>query len=278
MKKTIALFSEMKGREPIAVITAYDYSMARIADASGVDVVLVGDSLGMVFQGNDNTLSVTVDEMIYHTKAVKRGLVNAFCVTDMPWLSYHVSPEKAVENAGRIIQESGAEAVKLEGGREIIPAVRAIRTARIPVIGHLGLTPQSVNDFGGYKVQAKTEEDARRLLEDAKLLEEAGVSAIVLECIPADLAEIVTGHVSVATIGIGAGSRVDGQVLVIHDMAGLYSEIAPKFTRRFCECGTLLSNGISEYNSAVKEGSFPEKKHAYSIDKDVIEKLRKDFS
>lgn len=255
------------------MLTGYDYSMAKLMDTAGIDTILVGDSLGMVMQGHDSTLPVTVDDIIYHTKAVKRAVKNAFIVSDMPFLSYHVSKEEAVKNAGRLVKESGAEAVKIEGGVEMAETIKAVVRAQIPVIGHLGLTPQSVNVFGGYKVQGKSEAQAKKLIKDAQALEDAGVFAIVLECIPEELAKIVTEMVNVPTIGIGAGKYCDGQVLVINDMLGMYPDFVPKFVKQYAGIGKEIQNAVKNYITEVQNGNFPAKEHSYEIDKEILEKL-----
>lgn len=255
------------------MLTAYDYSIAKLLDAAGVDVLLVGDSLGMVYQGKDNTLSVTVDEMIYHTKAVKRGAVNAFIVVDMPFLSYHVSPEDTVRNAGRIIKESGADAVKIEGGNNIIESISALMRAQIPVVGHLGLTPQSVNMFGGFKAQGKSAEQAQDIINQAKLLEKAGVCALVLECIPSELAQTITENLSVPTIGIGAGKFCDGQVLVVNDMLGMSADFTPKFVKHYANIGEIIGNAVKNYITEVNNGEFPGEQHSILLGNDFIEKI-----
>ena len=274
MKNTVLTFQKAKENgEKLAMLTAYDYSMAKIIDESGVNGILIGDSLGMVVKGDDDTLGVTVDDIIYHTKAVRKGAKNALIVSDMPFLSYHVSVEQAVMNAGRLMKEGGANAVKLEGGASIAKQIKAIVEAQIPVMGHIGLTPQSINAFGGFRVQGKSEEAAKKIVDDAKALEEAGVFAITLEGIPAKLAEIITKTVSVPTIGIGAGSECDGQILVYQDMLGMFSDFVPKFVKQYANIGTAMREAISSYVKEVKDGSFPEEQHTYKIDDSVIEKL-----
>lgn len=266
------LESKIKG-EKITVLTAYDYQMAKLVDGAGIDCILVGDSLGMVVLGYEDTLEVTMDDMIHHTRAVQRATERAFVVADMPFMSYHVSCEDAVKNAGRLIKEGRATGVKLEGGREIIEKIKVIRDAKIPVMGHIGLTPQSVNLFGGFKVQGKSEEQARAIIEDALLLEEAGVFAIVLEGIPADLAKIITDKLSVPTIGIGAGKNCDGQVLVINDMIGMSDGFVPKFAKQYKTLHKDITVATKEYINEVKSGEFPKMKHTFSIDEEVIKKL-----
>ncbi|PID82190.1 MAG: 3-methyl-2-oxobutanoate hydroxymethyltransferase [Clostridiales bacterium] len=274
-KVTINYFKKAKQeQQKLTMLTAYDYTMAQLIDKAGVDIILVGDSLGMVVQGNDNTLSVTVEDMIYHTKAVKRGVKRAFVLTDMPFMSYHISVEKAVENAGRIVKESGADAVKIEGGKNVVDKIEAIIKAQIPVFGHLGLTPQSVNKFGGFSVQGKQLEDARQIIEDAKLLQKAGVSAIVLEGIPKLLAKEITEQLTIPTIGIGAGKYCDGQVLVINDMLGMYSDFVPKFVKQYAHFDNDIHRAIKEYIDEVKKEIFPSDEYCYSIDNKILLKLK----
>ena len=273
-KFTVKSFQEAKdNNRKISMLTAYDYSMAKMVDAAGIDSVLVGDSLGMVFQGNESTLPVTLDEMIYHTKAVVRGVKNALVVADMPFLSYHVSKEEAVRNAGRMIKEGGAEAVKMEGGSLFSETIKAVVDAQIPVMGHIGLTPQSVNAFGGFKVQGKDEQSAKRIWEDAKLLEEAGVFAITLECIPDKLAQLITKSLRIPTIGIGAGKSCDGQVLVINDMLGMFSDFVPRFVKQYAKLNTEITAAVQDYIAEVREGDFPAGEHTFDMDADILEKL-----
>lgn len=274
MKNTVATFKQAKERgNKLSMLTAYDYSMAKIIDEASVNGILIGDSLGMVIKGEEDTLAVTVEEIIYHTKAVKKGVKNALIVSDMPFLSYHVSVEQAVLNAGRIIKEGGANAVKLEGGAEFVPQIKAIVGAQIPVMGHLGLTPQSVNAFGGFKVQGKNELAARKLIEDAVLLEKAGVFSIVLEGIPEKVAELITKSISIPTIGIGAGKYCDGQILVYQDMLGMFNDFVPKFVKQYANIGEIMKNAISSYVNEVQEGTFPEDKHTFKIDETELKKL-----
>lgn len=274
MKNTVSTFREAKQQgTKITMLTAYDYSMAKIIDQSGIHGILIGDSLGMVIKGEADTLSVTVDEIIYHTKAVKRGAENALIVSDLPFLSYHTSIADAIYNAGRMIKEGGAQAVKLEGGSTVLPQVRAIVDAQIPVMGHLGLTPQSVNAFGGFKVQGKTEEAIRQLIADAKALEAAGAFSIVLEGIPAKVAALITKAVSIPTIGIGAGKECDGQILVYQDMLGMFDNFVPKFVKQYANVGEIMKEAISRYAVEVAEGSFPEEKHCFKIDEEQLKKL-----
>ena len=274
MKNTVLTFKQAKNEgKKLSMLTAYDYSMAKIIDESGVNGILIGDSLGMVIKGEEDTLSVTMDEVIYHTKAVKKGAKNALIVSDMPFLSYHVSIEQAVLNAGRLVKEGGANAVKLEGGANVAAQVKAIVDAQIPVMGHLGLTPQSVNAFGGFKVQGKNELAAKKLIEDAVLLEKAGAFSIVLEGIPEKVAELITNSVSIPTIGIGAGKNCDGQILVYQDMLGMFNDFVPKFVKQYANIGTVMREAISSYVKEVQEGTFPEEKHTFKIDESELQKL-----
>ena len=271
---TIQSFLEAKHKkEKITMLTAYDYSMAQLIDSSGIDAVLVGDSLGMVVQGHENTLEVTMDHMVYHCRCVSRGVKDAFIVGDMPFLSYHISTEEAVRNAGRLIREGKAGAVKLEGGKNMIAPVKAIVRAQIPVMGHIGLTPQSVNILGGFKVQGKEEAQVKSLIEDALALEEAGVFSIVLEAVPEELAKIITEKVGVPTIGIGAGRYCDGQILVINDILGMYSDFTPKFVKQYANLKNAINDALTGYIQEVKTGQFPEEKHTFTIDEAVLTKL-----
>lgn len=277
MKKTTAFFKEAKkSGEKITMLTAYDYSTARLEDEAGVDSILVGDSLGNVIMGYENTLKVTMEDMIHHSAAVARGAENALVVTDMPFMSYQTSVYDAVVNAGRLVKEGSADAVKLEGGVKFAPHIRAIVDASIPVVAHIGMTPQSVNVFGGFKVQGKSEEAARQIVADAKAVEEAGAFAVVLECVPADLAAYISEILTIPTIGIGAGAGCDGQVLVYQDMLGMYSDFVPKFVKRFANVGDVMKTGFKGYINEVKNGSFPAKEHTYAINGDVIKAIRED--
>jgi 3-methyl-2-oxobutanoate hydroxymethyltransferase len=256
---------EMKSREEkIVMLTAYDYQTALIEDRAGVDMILVGDSLGMVVLGYENTLPVTIEEIIHHQKAVSRARPRALLVGDMPLMSYQASTEDAVRNAGRLLKEGGAEAVKLEGGRRMGPVIRAILDADIPVMGHIGLTPQSLHQLGGYRVQGKDEASAEKLVEEARFLEDSGCFSIVLEGIPSKLAERITGSIRIPTIGIGAGVDCDGQVLVVNDLLGVMEDFSPKFVKRYAEFGVEMNRAFSEYVDDVKKGRFPETKHGYS--------------
>ena len=274
MKNTVATLQQQKlDGDKITMLTAYDYSTAKLVDECGVNTILVGDSLGMVMLGYEDTLSVTMEDMIHHTAAVTRGAKNALVVGDMPFMSYQTSVYDAVVNAGRLMKEGRCQAVKLEGGSSVCPQIKAITEASIPVVAHIGLTPQSVNAFGGFKVQGKSEADARRLVEEAKAVEEAGAFAIVLECIPAKLAKLITESVSIPTIGIGAGADCDGQVLVYQDMLALFSDFKPKFVKHFANAGEVMKQGFTEYIKEVKEGTFPAAEHTFKIADDIINKL-----
>ena len=274
MKNTVNTFREAKKNgEKLTMLTAYDYSTAKLIDEAGINSILVGDSLGMVCLGYEDTLSVTMEDMIHHTRAVTRGAKNALVVADMPFMSYQTSVYDAVVNAGRLMKEGRAQAVKLEGGKEVVEQIKAIVNASIPVVAHIGLTPQSINAFGGFKVQGKSEEAAKRLLEEARAVEEAGAFAVVLECVPAKLAEFISKQISIPTIGIGAGAGCDGQVLVYQDMLGMYSDFVPKFVKQYAKVGEVMKKAFEEYIKEVKDGVFPEEKHTFKIDEEVIEKL-----
>lgn len=274
MKNTTAsVLLQKQNGEKITMLTAYDYSTAKLIDESGINCILVGDSLGMVMLGYDSTLPVTMEDMLHHTKAVARGAKNAMVIGDMPFMSYQTSVYDAVKNAGRFIQEAGAYAVKLEGGASVCDRIEAITKASIPVVAHIGLTPQSVNAFGGFKVQGKDEKRARELIEDAKKVEAAGAFMVVLECVPARLAEIISKEVSIPTIGIGAGAGCDGQVLVYQDMLGMFSDLTPKFVKKYADIGEMMKQAFSAYINDVKSGAFPEEKHGFKIDDEVIDKL-----
>jgi len=249
--------------EKITVLTAYDYPLARLMDLAGIDMILVGDSVGTVVAGYDNTLPVTLEEMLYHTRAVVRGTSSALVVTDMPFLSYQVDLAEARRNAGRLVKEGGAQAVKLEGGENIAATIRAIVDMDIPVVGHIGLTPQSIHRMGGFRVQGKEDLQARQLLADARAVEQAGAFALVLEGIPASLAREITETVAIPTIGIGAGVHCDGQVLVIHDILGLCEKYSPKFVKRFADVSETISQGIADYIREVKTGTFPAEEHSF---------------
>jgi len=263
-RKTILDMRLMKLQQnKISVLTAYDYPFAQLMDGVGIDMILVGDSVGSVFSGYDNTLPVTLDEMIYHTKAVVRGSQQALIVTDMPFMSYQIDERDARLNAGRLIKEGGAQAVKLEGGEHMAATIRTIVDIDIPVVGHIGLTPQSIHRMGGFRVQGREEEQARQILADAKAVEEAGAFAMVLEGIPRDLAKTITESVGIPTIGIGAGSDCDGQVLVIHDILGLCDKYSPKFVKRYADISATITKGIENYIKDVKSGDFPTSEHSF---------------
>lgn len=274
MKNTVLTFKEAKQKgEKLTMLTAYDYSTAKLVDEAGVNSILVGDSLGMVMLGYEDTLSVTMEDMIHHTAAVARGTKNALVVGDMPFLSYNTGIRDAVINAGRLMSEGRANCVKLEGGKEVYDVIRAITDAKIPVCAHIGLTPQAVNALGGFKVQGKSLESAKALIEDALAVQEAGAFAVVLECVPAALAEKISSMLDIPTIGIGAGPGCDGQVLVYQDMLGVYKDFTPKFVRKFANVGEVMTQGIKAYIDAVADGSFPEEKHCFKISEDIIDKL-----
>ena len=274
MKNTVSTFREQKAKgEKISMLTAYDYSTAKLMDEAGINGILVGDSLGMVMLGYEDTLPVTMEDMIHHTAAVCRGAKNTLVVGDMPFMSYQVSVEEGVYNAGRLMKEGRCQAVKLEGGASVCPQIRAITNASIPVMAHIGLTPQSINAFGGFKVQGKSEEAAKKLLEDAKAVEEAGAFAVVLECVPAKLAELISKSISIPTIGIGAGAGCDGQILVYQDMLGLFSDFTPKFVKKYANVGEMMTQAFRDYIADVQEGSFPAPEQTFAISEDVIKKL-----
>lgn len=273
-KITVSVLRDKKhNNQKISMLTAYDYSLAAMVEEAGIDVILVGDSLGNVTLGYENTLAVTMDDMIHHTRAVTRGAKDSMVVGDMPFLSYHVSIQEAVRNAGRFIQEGGAQAVKLEGGRERVDTIKAIIDAQIPVMGHIGLTPQSVHQFGGFKVQGKDLESARKLINDADALEKAGCFAIVLEGVPAELARRITDETAIPTIGIGAGPHCDGQVLVINDMLGMFGGHIPKFVKKFANLQPIIMEGLKAYKEEVEAGTFPGPEHCYTIADEVLERL-----
>ena len=274
MKNTAATFVAAKAKgEKLSMLTAYDYSTAKLEDESGINGILVGDSLGNVVLGYEDTISVTMEDMIHHGAAVARGAKNALVVVDMPFMSYEVTVEEAVRNAGRLMKEGRAGAVKLEGGVRVAEQIRAIVKAGIPVMGHIGLTPQSINVFGGFKVQGKSEEAARALLADAKAVEEAGAFAVVIEAVPAALAQMITDAVSIPTIGIGAGAGCDGQILVYQDMLGMFSDFTPKFVKRYANVGEVMREAFANYAAEVASGAFPTEEHTYKIKDDVLEKL-----
>jgi 3-methyl-2-oxobutanoate hydroxymethyltransferase len=261
---TVKTLVSMKRKgDKITMVTAYDYHSACVVDAAGVEVILVGDTLGMVIQGHENTLPVTVEDIIYHSRMVRRADPRALVVGDMPFLSYQVSPSEAVSNAGRILKDGRAQAVKIEGGREFLNTVGALSDASIPVMGHIGLTPQSVHRFGGFRVQGRSDDAGKRLLEDAGLLERAGCFALVLEGIPFELAQQITESLEIPTIGIGAGAHCDGQVLVFHDLLGIENELQPKFVKRYAQLNDVMIEAIARFRKEVRDGSFPDLDHSY---------------
>src|SRR3990172_5017511 len=271
---TISDIKAMKRRgEPIAMLTAYDYPSARLVEEAGVPLILVGDTLGMVVLGYESTIPVTMEDILHHVKAVVRGTHRAHVVADMPFLSYQASPQDALRNAGRMLKEGGAQSVKLEGGVRVAETVRLLVEAGIPVMGHLGLTPQSINQFGGYKVQGKTAAAAARILNDAAALQEAGVYAIVLECVPLQLARAITERVSIPTIGIGAGPHCDGQVQVFHDLLGLFTDFVPKHSKRYAHLAEAARDAIRAYAAEVRDGAFPTDRESFSVDESVYSEL-----
>ncbi len=274
MKNTVKTFQTAKEKgEKIAMLTAYDYSTARLMDEAGINAILVGDSLGNTILGYEDTVSVTMEDMIHHGAAVARGAKDAMVVIDMPFMSYQTGVYDALVNAGRLMKEGRAGAVKLEGGSAVCRQIKAIADAGIPVMAHLGLTPQSINAFGGNKVQGKSEEAAKKLIEDALAVQEAGAFSVVLECIPAKLAEIITKKLDIPTIGIGAGNGCDGQILVYQDMLGMFSDYSPKFVKKFADVGAMMKKAFAEYISEVSNGKYPSAEHEFKIDDDVLEKL-----
>lgn len=274
MKNTVQTFKEAKKNYmKLAMLTAYDYSTAKLQDEAGIHGILVGDSLGNVILGYEDTISVTMEDMIHHGAAVARGAKNALVVVDMPFMSYQTSVYDAVVNAGRLMKEGRANAVKLEGGVSVCPQIKAITDAGIPVMAHLGLTPQSINAFGGFKVQGKNEAAARKLIDDAKAVEEAGAFALVLECVPAKLAKIISEQLTIPTIGIGAGAGCDGQILVYQDMLGMFSDYTPKFVKRFAEVGSVMKEAFANYIKEVQAETYPAEEHTFKIDDEVLGKL-----
>jgi len=274
MRITINQIREMKQRgEKIPMLTAYDYATAKIVDEAGIPMILVGDSLGMVVLGYESTIPVTVEEMLHHTKAVVRGTQRTLVVGDMPFMSYHLSTEQALKNAGRFIQEAGAQAVKLEGGVNVAETVRQIVDCGIPVMGHIGLTPQSINQLGGYRIQGKTPEAANRLLRDARALDEAGAFAVVMETVPTPLAALITREISIPTIGIGAGAGCDGQVQVINDILGSFTDFVPKHAKRYAKLNDIMSSAITGYRDEVTAGTFPGEANSFTMDEDVLAQL-----
>ena len=277
MKQSVLTFKKMKeDGKKISMLTAYDYSTAKLMDEAGIHGILVGDSLGNVMLGYEDTLPVTMQDMITFGSAVSRGAKNALVVIDLPFMSYQISTAQALENAGRLMKEAGADAVKLEGGASVCPQIKAITDAGIPVMAHIGLTPQSVNVFGGFKIQGKSREAALKLIEDAKNVEEAGAFAVVLEGIPSSVAEIITNSINIPTIGIGAGAECDGQILVNQDMFGMFSDFTPKFVKRYAEIGKEMKRAIADYMEEVEDGVFPAECNQYKISDDIMLELRKE--
>ena len=275
MRITINQIREMKEKgEKITMLTAYDYSTAKIVDQVGIPLILVGDSLGMVMLGYETTIPVTIDVMLHHTKAVVRGTENALIVGDMPFMTYHASVEDALRNAARFIQEAGCQAIKLEGGVTVADKVRRVVECGMPVMGHIGLTPQSVHQLGGHRVQGRSSEAATRILEDARALEEAGVFAIVLESVPAPLAGLITEKISVPTIGIASGPNCDGQVQIINDILGSFTDFVPRHAKQYAKLADIIHDAVAEYYEEVKAGTFPTKKHSFSMDESTLAELK----
>lgn len=275
-KFTVVDFKKAKQKgERITMLTAYDYPTAKLLDEAGVDSILVGDSLGMVVLGYEDTTRVTMEDMLHHIKAVSRGAKRALVVGDLPFLSYHTGVYDSVKNAGRLLQEGGCKAVKLEGGLEVVESVKAIVSAGIPVMGHLGYTPQSINLFGGHRAQGKTVETAKKILEDAYALQQAGVFAIVLECVPYRLARFITERLEIPSIGIGSGAGCDGQVLVTPDIVGMFTDFSPRHSKRYCDFGTQLGEAVRKYNHEVRNGEFPTEQNSFKIEDEIIEQLSK---
>ncbi|BAK48180.1 MAG: 3-methyl-2-oxobutanoate hydroxymethyltransferase [Lachnospiraceae bacterium] len=275
MSKTLNTFRKMKAAgDKITMITCYDYSMAKLMSEADLDILLIGDSLGMTIMGYPDTLSVTMEDMIHHTACVSRGAGDSFVIADMPFMSYQTSVYDAVKNAGRLVQEGHANCVKLEGGASVCPQIEAIVKASVPVCAHIGLTPQSVNAFGGFRVQGKSAEAAQKILDDARKVEAAGASLVVLEGIPAKLAAKITENLTIPTIGIGAGAGCDGQVLVYQDMLGMFTDFVPKFVKHFASCGAIMKKAFSDYASEVKAGTFPAEEHTYGISDEIMDALK----
>ncbi len=275
-KITITDFQNKKrAGKKITMLTAYDYPMAKLVDDAGIDSILVGDSLGMVVLGLDSTVPVTMDMMIHHAKAVRRGTKYAFLIGDMPFMSYQISKEEAIRNAGRFMKEAGCDAIKLEGGEEVLDGTIAIVNAGIPVLGHLGLTPQTMSKLGGFKVQGKDADGAEKIIENAVKLERAGCFGIVLECVPDEVAKLITEKLGIPTIGIGAGPYCDGQVLVTNDMIGLFDRFVPKFVKQYVKLSTLISDGLKKYKDEVEKGIFPDLAHSFGIKEEELKKLGK---
>jgi 3-methyl-2-oxobutanoate hydroxymethyltransferase len=272
MKATVLDLKRKKG-ERLVMVTAYDYPSARLAAEAGVDLILVGDSLGMVVLGYDSTVPVTMADMLHHTRAARRGAPGTFLIADLPYLSY-ATPQQALDNAAQLLKEAGADSVKIEGGLETLPVAEALTRAGVPVLGHIGLTPQTASALGGFKLQGRDEESARRLLAEAAALERAGCWGIVLELLPAPLARLITGRIGIPTIGIGAGAQCDGQVLVFHDMVGMYFGFAPKFAKRYAEAGATIKDAIARYAADVRSGAFPDEAHSFAMSDELLARLR----
>lgn len=270
-KPTVLELKRKKGAR-LAMLTAYDYPSARLVSEAGVDLILVGDSLGMVVLGYDSTVPVTMDDMVHHTRATRRGAPEAFVIADMPFLSY-ATPEQAIANAARLMKDAGADSVKVEGGTEVVPIVEALVRAGVPVLGHVGLTPQTASALGGYKLQGKDEAQARKIVEDAAALEAAGCWGVVLELVPAPLAKLITERIGIPTIGIGAGSDCDGQVLVFHDMVGLFSGFTPTFVKRYTEAGAAIRKAVERYAEEVRSGAFPSGSQSFGMKDEVVRRL-----
>ena len=270
-KPTVLELKRAKGAR-LAMLTAYDFPTARLVAEAGVDLILVGDSLGMVVLGYDSTVPVTIDDMVHHTRAARRGAPQAFLVADLPFLSYSTA-EAALASSARLMKEAGADAVKLEGGAEVVPIVEALVRAGVPVLGHVGLTPQTASALGGYRLQGKDEQTARRVLEGAEALEAAGCWGVVLELVPASLARLVTERIAIPTIGIGAGAHCDGQVLVFHDLVGLFSGFTPTFVKRYTEAGTAIRDAVKKYAEEVRAGTFPAESHSFAMQDEVVKQL-----
>jgi len=271
MKPTVLELRRKKGAR-LAMLTAYDYPGARLVAEAGVDLILVGDSLGMVVLGYDSTVAVTMEDMVHHTRAARRGAPEAFLIADLPFLSYG-TPEQALGNAARLMKEAGADSVKLEGGQEVRPIVEALARAGVPVLGHVGLTPQTASALGGYKLQGKDEADARRILDGAVALEAAGCWGVVLELVPAPLARLITERLAIPTIGIGAGAHCDGQVLVLHDVVGMFSGFTPTFVKRYAEAGSAIRDAVARYAAEVRDGSFPGEGKSFGMREEVLKKV-----
>jgi 3-methyl-2-oxobutanoate hydroxymethyltransferase len=278
MRKKVTIHTLMKKKrdqEPITWLTAYDYPTAQLEEKAGIDIILVGDSIGMTIFGYDSTLPVTMDLLIPHTRAVRKGAPNAFLVGDMPYMSYQISPQEAIRNAGRFMAECGCDAVKLEGGREVIDTVKALIKATIPVVGHLGLTPQSIAMLGGFKAQGRDADTAMRIIEDAKALEEAGVCFILLEAIPPEVSKLITQNAQVPIIGIGAGPHVDGQCLIVHDMLGMFEAFTPKFVKKYADIGDQIVQALEAFKEDVNKGAFPGPEHCYGMPEEEAQKLER---